>query len=105
MRQLTQQEISQLESQNCSAQDWKQVEVAEGFCADYVKDTRFSGLCRLGIFEQEFALPGGLKVHSGIYHATLHNVEVGDNCHLLLKTLMPFWLMGRRHLVTAFACL
>ncbi len=82
MRQLTQQEISQLESQNCSAQDWKQVEVAEGFCADYVKDTRFSGLCRLGIFEQEFALPGGLKVHSGIYHATLHNVEVGDNCHL-----------------------
>ena len=82
MRQLTQQEISQLESQNCSAQDWKQVEVAEGFCADYVKDTRFSGLCRLGLFEQEFALPGGLKVHSGIYHATLHNVEVGDNCHL-----------------------
>ena len=82
MRQLTQQEISQLESQNCSAQDWKQVEVSEGFCADYVKDTRFSGLCRLGIFEHEFALPGGLKVHSGIYHATLHNVEVGDNCHL-----------------------
>ena len=82
MRQLTQQEIAQLESQNCMAQNWSDVEVADAFCADYVKDTRFSGHCKLGAFDQEIALPGGLQVHSGIFHATLHNVEVGDNCHL-----------------------
>lgn len=82
MRQLTQQEIAQLESQNCSAHNWSDVQVADAFCADYVKDTRFSGHCTLGVFDQDFELPGGLQVHSGIYHATLHNVEVGDNCHL-----------------------
>lgn len=82
MRQLTQQEIAQLESQNCSAHNWSDVRVADAFCADYVKDTRFSGHCTLGVFDHDFELPGGLRVHSGIYHATLHNVEVGDNCHL-----------------------
>ena len=82
MRQLTQQEIAQLESQNCSAHNWSDVEVADTFCADYVRDTRFSGHCTLGAFDHDFELPGGLQVHSGIYHATLHNVEVGDNCHL-----------------------
>ena len=82
MRQLTQQEIAQMESQNCSAHNWSDVEVADTFCADYVRDTRFSGHCTLGAFDHDFELPGGLQVHSGIYHATLHNVEVGDNCHL-----------------------
>ena len=82
MRQLTQQEIAQLESQNCSAHDWNEVEVADAFRPDYVIDTHFSGHCRLGVFDQEFDLPGGLRVHSGITHATLHNVEIGDNCHL-----------------------
>lgn len=82
MRNLTIDEIRCLESFHCSAEDWSQVLVADGFNPQYVHDTRFSGKCVLGKFETEFDLPGGLKVHSGIYHATLHNVEVGDNCHL-----------------------
>jgi hypothetical protein len=34
------------------------------------------------VFKREIDLPGGLKIHSGIYNATLHNVEVGDDAHL-----------------------
>ena len=82
MRNLTEQEIAQLQQQHCSAEDWSQVIVADGFGPQYVQDTRFSGKCVLGVFNTDFDLPGGLKVHAGIYHATLHNVEVGDNCHL-----------------------
>jgi len=82
MRQLTQAEITRLEAQGCAAENWSNVTVADGFSAGHVHDTRFSGKCVLGEFNTEFELPGGLKVHSGIYHATLHNVEVGDNCHL-----------------------
>ena len=82
MRNLTEQEIAQLQHQHCSAEDWSQVTVADGFDPQYVQDTRFSGKCVLGVFNTDFDLPGGLKVHAGIYHATLHNVEVGDNCHL-----------------------
>ena len=81
-RKLTEQEIAQLESQGCSAENWAEIEVAEAFDARYVKNTRFSGHNRLGSFCREIEMPGGMKVHSGIYNATLHNVEVGDDAHL-----------------------
>ena len=81
-RKLSQQEIAQLESQGCSAENWAEVEVAEAFDAQYVRNTRFSGHNRIGVFRRQIEMPGGLKVHSGIYNATLHNVEVGDDAHL-----------------------
>ncbi len=42
--------------------------------------TRFSGKIRLGAFNSEFKLAGGMTKHSGLYHTTLHNVTIGDNC-------------------------
>ncbi len=79
-RKLTEKEISVLESQGCSAADWSEIEVAEEFSAEYVKSVRFSGNVRLGAFRKEFTLAGGVKKHSGICFATLHNVTVGDDC-------------------------
>jgi len=81
-RQLTSAEIAQLEAQGCSAESWAEVEVAQEFDPRYVRNTRFSGHNRLGVFRREIEMPGGLKVHSGIYNATLHNCEVGDDAHL-----------------------
>jgi len=81
-RSLTAQEIAQLEATGCSATNWADVEVAQDFEAQYVHHTRFSGHNKIGAFHREIELPGGLKIHSGIYNATLHNVEVGDDCHL-----------------------
>ena len=79
-RHLTDSEIVQLQNQMCSSSEWERVLVADGFCADYVASTRFSGDVRLGVFDKEFLLAGGMKKHSGLYHTTLHNVTVGDNC-------------------------
>ena len=81
-RSLTPNEISLLQAQGCSATDWKWIEVAEGFDTQYIHDVRFSGHNRLGIFARETILPGGLSVHSGIYHATLHNCEIGNDVRL-----------------------
>ena len=81
-RSLTAQEIAQLEAQGCTAKDWSEIEVAEGFDAAYVQHAHFSGHNRLGVFGREIVLPGGLTIHSGIYNATLHNCEVGDDAHL-----------------------
>ena len=81
-RKLTSAEIAQLEAQGCSARDWADVEVAPAFDARYVRNTSFSGHNTLGVFGREIELPGGLKIHSGIYNATLHNCEVGDDAHL-----------------------
>ena len=79
-RHLTEDEVLQLKSQSCLADDWGKVWVAEKFTTEYVHHTRFSGEVRLGVFETEFLLPGGIRKHAGLRHVTLHHVTVGDNC-------------------------
>lgn len=81
-RLLTPIEIETLKAQSCYADSWNNIKVAQEFKTDYVHHTRFSGEIRLGIFEKEFTLPGGMKKHAGIYHATLHNVTIGNNCYI-----------------------
>lgn len=79
-RKLTDQEIQQLKEHSCTAENWADIEVAPDFTPDYIYYTRFSGKVRLGVFEGEFTLAGGMKKHAGLYHTTLHNVTVGDHC-------------------------
>ena len=79
-RKLTEKEIAALQQQGCSAEDWSDVEVGEGFSTEHIIRATFSGKVRLGRFEKVFTLPGGLKRHSGIYDATLFNVSLGDDC-------------------------
>lgn len=78
-RNLTPEEITRLESQGCLADNWNNISVHKNFKPDYIKHTNFSGKVKLGVFEDEFTLPGGLKKHSGLKHACLHNCELGDN--------------------------
>ena len=79
-RKLNEDEIRLLQEHSCTADDWANIEVAQNFKTDYVFHTRFSGKVKLGVFDHEFTLAGGMKKHSGLYHTTLHNVTVGDNC-------------------------
>lgn len=79
-RKLTAAEIEVLKAQTCSAADWDEIEVADGFIPETVHHTRFSGQVKLGVFRKEFCLPGGIRKQSGIRFATLHNVVVGDDC-------------------------
>jgi len=79
-RKLNELEIQALKNQGCSAVDWNNIEVAQEFKTDYIYYTRFSGAVKLGVFEYEFTLAGGMKKHTGLYHTTLHNVIVGNHC-------------------------
>ena len=81
-RKLTAAEIAALEAQGCTAKNWAEVEVSDAFDPRYVREAHFSGHNRLGAFNREIELPGGLQVHSGIYNVTLHNCEIGDDAHL-----------------------
>lgn len=81
-RALTSEEIKRLEAQACTATDWNEVQVAEGFTPEYIHHTRFSGKVCLGVFEGEFHLAGGVRKHAGLSYVTLHNVTVGDNCFI-----------------------
>ncbi len=77
---LTAEQIAVLEAQSCRCENWSEVTVAEDFNPKYVRNVNFSGQVRLGSFKKIFTLAGGIRKHSGIYHATLHNVIVGDDC-------------------------
>ena len=79
-RSLSESEIRQLEQQSCSAEDWNNIKVSHNFSPLYIHNVTFSGTINLGSFEKVYELPGGVKKHSGIYNAILHNVSVGDNC-------------------------
>ncbi len=80
MRTLTQTEISLLESQGCSAEAWTRVLISDDQSLKYIRHTRFSGDIRIGRFEKSFDMPGGIHKHTGLFHATLHNVSIGDDC-------------------------
>ena len=77
---LSPQQISQLEAQHCTAEDWSTIFVHPELDLKYVREVRFSGTCHIGKFEKSFLMPGGMRKHSGIFHATLHNVYVGNDC-------------------------
>lgn len=79
-RSLTAEEIGRLQAQSCTADDWNNIQVAGQFSPEHIHHVRFSGSIRLGVFHENFRLSGGVVRHSGIRYATLHNVEVGDNC-------------------------
>ena len=80
MRTLTKTEIALLEAQACSAEDWSRVLITDEQSLRYIRHTRFSGDVRIGAFHKSFDMPGGIHKHTGIFHATLHNVTIGDDC-------------------------
>lgn len=79
-RRLSASEITELTSQGCCAEDWSEINVKDGFQTRYLKDVNFSGHVVLGVFAKSVDLPGGMRKHTGIYRASLHNVTVGDDC-------------------------
>lgn len=95
-RKLTPEEIQVLISNHCTACDWDNILVTESFTPFHIRYARFSGEIRLGSFEKEFELPGGMIKHSGIFHATLHNVTVGDDCCIEnVKNYIANYTIGR----------
>lgn len=75
-------EIEKLKARGCRAEDWEKVFVTaeDDSYTEHISDVIFSGTVRLGSFSGEYILPGGCSIHSGIHHARLHNVTVGNSC-------------------------
>ncbi len=78
-RSLTEEEITTLEDNGCTAEDWSAVNVVEDFVPTYVNNTDFYGEVNLGVFDKYIDIEDGFRRHSGIRHATLRNVTIGDN--------------------------
>lgn len=81
-RKINQQEIDILTAHNCYCENWNLIEVVDGFNPQFIRNATFSGKIKIGVFEKEFSLPGGLKRHSGINDATIHNCTIGNNVYI-----------------------
>lgn len=79
-RKLTEDEKLRLQQQSCEAEDWNEINVTEGFKTDYVSHVMFSGINYIGVMNDSFTLPGGIRKHSSLKYATIHDVTIGDNC-------------------------
>ena len=79
-RHITDREIDILEANNCWAEDWTSVMVAEDFRPNFMHRVMLYGDIRIGAFEKNVEVSKGFVKHSGINDATLRNVVIGDNC-------------------------
>ncbi|WP_028909685.1 DUF4954 family protein [Prevotella sp. AGR2160] len=79
-RPLSQQEIDILRANDCWAEDWTAVEVAEEFQPDFMHRVMLYGDIRIGAFEKNVEVSKDFYKHTGITNATLRNVTIGDNC-------------------------
>ena len=79
-RPLNADEIAVLEANGCQADSWAAIQVDEEFSPTFVKNVFFYGEINIGAFKKCIEVSKGFFKHSGIYHATLRNVTVGDNC-------------------------
>jgi len=78
-RKLTNDEIGQLIVQGCYCEDWNLIEVVHNFLPDNIKFSKFSGHNKLGRFDEEITLYGGVRMKTGIVHAHIHNCTIDDN--------------------------
>ena len=80
MRNLTEQEISSLSHQGCTAEDWSAIQVSDKFCPQFISNVEFYGTVTLGSFEKDVEVAPGFTKHSGIHYATLRNAIIGNDC-------------------------
>ena len=96
-RPLTSEEVGQLVLQSCHCEDWSRIKVHPEFDPERVVQTRFSGDIRMGIFDEEITLFGGIKFQTGIYNAAIHNCSIGDNAFIHnIKSYIANYEIGKR---------
>ena len=79
LRQLEEKEIATLVVYGCSAEDWKNIWVAEDFSPKFISNVHFSGKVTLGTFNKVFELAGGFRKHAGLNNCCLHNCDIADD--------------------------
>ena len=79
-RPLTSEEIEVLKSNDCWAEDWTSVNVAEDFKPNFMHRVMLYGEVNIGAFNKNVEVSQGFVKHAGINNAPLRNVTIGDDC-------------------------
>ncbi len=78
-RKLFNEEIGQLSKQGCYCNDWNKIDVIENFIPENLINVHFSGFNRIGCFDEDVTLFGGVRMKTGIFNANLHNCVIESN--------------------------
>lgn len=81
-RHLTREEINTLYDQNCTAGDWHNITVKEGFRPEAIFNTRFYGNIKLGIFSGTIEVEKGITKKCGIYNSHIRDCEISDGIYI-----------------------
>ena len=80
MRELTVNEIAQLEERGCWAEDWSDILVDEGFVPSFLSNVMLYGHNEIGNLNGTVELEEGFRRHCCVHNAVLRNVTIGDDC-------------------------
>jgi len=75
-------EIEQLKKQACTCKDWSKIDVHKDFDTQRIARVFFSGQIKLGYFKTQIRFFGGVEKETGIYDATIHNCEIGNDVYI-----------------------
>lgn len=93
-RQLSQVEISLLEKNDNSSDNWDKVLVSEAFDPTLVKRCSFFGLVRIGKLEPYFHEFNNLHMPVGLYNSTIISCDIGDNAVIDNVNFMSHYIIG-----------
>ena len=75
-------QINQLITNGCTCSDWGKIRVSEGFSANHVQHTDFSGEITIGDNQGTVEFYGGVKKPCGIYNSSIHNCTIGNHVYI-----------------------
>jgi NDP-sugar pyrophosphorylase family protein len=81
-RKLTDNEIQDLKTQGCSADDWKLISVSETFITHNIQNVYFSGKINLGNFTKIVELDHGIQRPAGLRNAYIKDCTIKDNVYI-----------------------
>lgn len=80
MRELSVNEIAQLEERGCWAEDWSNILVDDDFGVSSVMNVQFYGHVEIGNLNDSIDVEDGFRRRCCIKNATLKDVTIGDGC-------------------------
>lgn len=80
MRELTVNEIAQLEERGCWAEDWSNILVDDDFIVATVANVTFYGHVEIGNLNDSIDVEEGFRRRCGVKNVMLRDVMIGDGC-------------------------
>jgi len=81
-RNLTNDEIMQLQQHGCRAEDWQSIRVSEGFRAEFVSTCAFAGTVTIGRNGRGVEIGNGIQRPAGLYNSFIKDCNIGDDVYV-----------------------